>query len=359
MRPAVQRDQAADVRAALTDAREVCRVLGLDEAARPQARGLMIRCPWHEDRTPSCSVREAGDGTIAVKCHGCGASGDVLHLLAVARGLDITADFPEVLKQAAELAGMSPDSGRPPRVTAQRPQPRSHEPEYPPTDQVAAIWAASRPVDADAEVATWLRSRGLDPAVVEEMGLARALPVDVELPGWARFQGRPWNAIGYRAVIPMFDGTGALRSFRARRVLDHDGPKALPPAGYRVGGLVMADVLARTLLATGSWPEMWPARTPLRVVVAEGEPDHLTWASARSEADATAPAVLGIVAGAWTDSIAARVPDGSRIIVWTHHDQAGEKYALHILKSLRDRCTVLRGGAGQCELCPGYGWVRG
>ena len=358
MRTARLPDRAAEVRALLTNVREVCRALDLDEAARPQHAGLLIRCLWHADRTPSCSVRLGPDGTVAVKCHGCGASGDVLHLVAAALGLDISSDFPEVMRRASELAGLSVDAAAPRRPV---PAPRSTTPDrdYPPADEVRAVWEACIPVDGDDEVSAWLASRELDPGTVESLGLARALPTGVSLPKWAGFQGRPWSASGYRCLIPMFDETGTLRSLRARRVVDHDGPKALPPAGHRMGGLVMADGLARVLLASGVWPEMWPAHTPLRVVIAEGEPDFFTWATASSEADPTAPAVLGIVSGAWTDGIAARIPDGARIIVRTHHDEAGEKYSLTILKTLRNRCTVLRGGAGGCGLCPQYGWSRG
>ena len=70
-----------------------------------QPRGAVIRCPWHDDRSPPRSVRLAGDDTIAVRCHACGASGDALHLVAVAHGLDMRADWTRVLEIAASLAG--------------------------------------------------------------------------------------------------------------------------------------------------------------------------------------------------------------------------------------------------------------
>lgn len=51
----------------------------------------IARCPAHEDRRPSLSVRELGDGTVLIKCFpGCGAA-DVV----TAVGLDLRDLFPQ------------------------------------------------------------------------------------------------------------------------------------------------------------------------------------------------------------------------------------------------------------------------
>ena len=51
----------------------------------------LARCPAHEDRSPSLSVRELEDGTVLVKCFaGCGAA-DV----TAAAGLELRDLFPE------------------------------------------------------------------------------------------------------------------------------------------------------------------------------------------------------------------------------------------------------------------------
>ncbi len=63
----MQHDPRADVdavRRALSDPRDVCRRLGLDRGARPQGGGLMILCPAHQERTPSCSITRGPDGTL-------------------------------------------------------------------------------------------------------------------------------------------------------------------------------------------------------------------------------------------------------------------------------------------------------
>ena len=105
MNPPRSRDSVNEVRRALSDPRRVCHALGLAKGSQRQASGLLIVCPWHADKGPSCSVIRRNDRTIGVKCQACGASGDVLHLVAVAHGLDVRRDFREVLKHAAELAG--------------------------------------------------------------------------------------------------------------------------------------------------------------------------------------------------------------------------------------------------------------
>jgi DNA primase len=103
-------DHARTVRLALTDVVRVCSALGLlsggPRSFQRQARGVTIRCPWHEERTPSCSVRVAGDGTIAAHCFGCDRGGDVLSLIAQVRGLELERDFREVLRIGAEFAGL-------------------------------------------------------------------------------------------------------------------------------------------------------------------------------------------------------------------------------------------------------------
>ena len=102
------RIDARDLRRRLADPGRVVTALGLGQGARRQSGdGLMIRCPApdHDDRTPSCSVRVGRDGTLAIRCHGCGWTGDVLGLIAVVDRLSVQHDFPRILARAADLAG--------------------------------------------------------------------------------------------------------------------------------------------------------------------------------------------------------------------------------------------------------------
>jgi hypothetical protein len=69
------------------------------------------------------------------------------------------------------------------------------------------------------------------------------------------------------------------------------------------------------------------------VVIAEGEMDAAAWACTQP----TDVAVLGIFSGSWTAAHATRIPDGARVLIATHCDRDGEKYARAIVETLEDR----------------------
>lgn len=348
----VSRAEVETIKRALADPREVCRRLGLDRKARPQGGGgLTILCPAHGERTPSCSVTRGSEGTLRVKCFGCDLAGDVFDLLAVIERLDRVRDFPELLRRAAELAHveLERDQSRPstPRAPTKAPsaitRPAPARP-YPPADEIGAFWSLCRAVTEDPEVGAWLTGRGLSPAAIARYDVARALPATASPPPWGSYRGdperrrrpEPWPVLGYRLIVPLYDPAGVIRSVRARAVLPTHGPKALPPTGYAAKGLVMADPLASMMLTLGSWPE----HAEKRVVVSEGEPDFLTWASRGTGVRTLA--VLGLAgSGQWTQDIADRIPEGSTVILRTDQDDAGDRYAEQITTTLWGRCTIL------------------
>jgi putative DNA primase/helicase len=52
----------------VTTAENIAKALG----GRKAGSGWMARCPAHEDREPSLSIAEAGNGKVLVRCHaGC------------------------------------------------------------------------------------------------------------------------------------------------------------------------------------------------------------------------------------------------------------------------------------------------
>jgi hypothetical protein len=331
------------IKRALSDPRDVCRRLGLDRGARPQGGGgLMILCPVHQERTPSCSVTRGPDGTLRVNCFGCSFVGDVLDLLAVVENLDADYDFPELGRRAADLARLPLDREAPASRAPARVIPMAPRRTYPPGSEVGALWSLCHPVLGDTEVCRWIEGRGLAPASIARHDLARALPVSRDLPRWASYCGdrsirsrpEPWSALGYRLIVPLYDAGGVIRSVRARAIteLAPTSPKALPPSGHASQGLVLADALAAQMLVRGAWPE----RTETRVVVAEGEPDFLTWGMRATVA------VLGIAgSGQWTEGIAQRIPSGTTVIIRTDQDDAGDIYAEVITRMLWGRCTIL------------------
>ena len=138
-------------------------------------------------------------------------------------------------------------------------------------------------------------------------------------------------------------GRGSPRRLRARAIDATTTPKSLAPSGYTVKGLVLADPLAQQLLG-GVCPSWWQ---PRQVIVAEGEPDWLLWALRQPETDEQGPAVLGVEAGAWSPQIAARIPTGASVVIRTHHDEPGRRYAQQIAASLLGRCRIFRSSTGE------------
>jgi DNA primase len=119
------RSEIEAVKATLSDPRDVCQRLGLERGGKRQAGGLLVSCPAHGDKTPSCSVTRGPDGTLRVRCFGCPLSGDVFDLVAATEHLDRERDFAEVLRRAAELAHVRLDERAPPPAPE---PPKGHAP---------------------------------------------------------------------------------------------------------------------------------------------------------------------------------------------------------------------------------------
>lgn len=318
-----QPDRVAELRQRLVDIGYLVERLGLQEQARREGGGWKVLCPFHGERSPSCSITLGPDGTVRVRCFSCEASGDVFHLIAAAKQMSCERDFPAVLDLAAELAGAAP-----PSAPARRPAHRSR----PPAGEVLSLWGAClSPGPEDPELA----GRGLDPAQLAERDLVRVLPAG-EMPRWAQFRRSSWLQTGHRYVLLMYGARGEVESIHARALAKGvPEPKALSPAGCLLGGLVFADVAGRDLLRTGRAP-------PGGVVICEGVPDFLTVAALWGDADEQAPAVLGVISGSWGKEIGTRIPDGTKVVIWTHSDAggAGQRYAAAIAGTLAGRCRV-------------------
>lgn len=54
------------------------------------------------------------------------------------------------------------------------------------------------------------------------------------------------------------------------------------------------------------------------------------------------PAVIGVVAGSWTDELAARIPNGARVLIMASFDREGDKCAAAIAATLVKKCQVRR-----------------
>jgi hypothetical protein len=197
---------------------------------------------------------------------------------------------------------------------------------------VLALWRLCRPVVEDDAVTAYLASRGIDAYALACLDMARTLPTDVQIPGWASIKGQPWTKTGHRLLVLLWSHDLHPYGIIARQVTAWDGPKSVSPAGYSRAGLAMLDYPAGVLLRRARWPIAWPGSEHPVIVIAEGEIDAMLWAT-RSDATQIC-GVIGIISGSWRTEWALAIPRGTRTIVATDDDEAGDKYAKHIMTGL-------------------------
>lgn len=252
---------------------------------------------------------------------------------AIVRGLRIGAQTPRDVPAPRAI-------GRVAIHTQHTVQPTHYEPERRLMDRQDAIafWNACTSVADDSEAGAILAERRLDPEQVATWDLARAHP-DQPSPRWAWCKGQTWAESGHRLIIPMYDEIGALRGFSGRCRRGTSGRKALLPTGFSSRGLLFACPLARQMLGSASKPEWWGDEAFVLTVL-EGGPNFLAVASRVSECNEGEPATIGITSGSWTSNHAARVPDGTVVVLVPDPGETGRRYMLRIGESLHPRCDV-------------------
>lgn len=104
----------------------------------------MARCPAHDDRNPSLSIRDTDDGKVLVRCHaGC----DQERVIAALRWRGLWGKNGD--RQFTRVRPRIPANDRPERDDTKR------------RDAALAIWQASTPAAGGTLVETYLVSRGL------------------------------------------------------------------------------------------------------------------------------------------------------------------------------------------------------
>lgn len=188
-----------------------------------------------------------------------------------------------------------------------------------PEGELVAALAACTPATAcdDADIAAFLRRRGLTGAVH-----AGVLPR-----GWSA----PWWPYGdhVRLVVPAYNGHGQLRGWQGRDLRPSPAVKTRWPRGYDSAGLVFADpVAARALLRHSE-----TVQPPRDLLIVEGLTDYL-WAAQSAGPDL---GVIGVASGSADALRLVRVPRSTSIIIGTHADAAGDRYAQAIADALSPR----------------------
>ena len=360
-------DHAAHLRRAVTDVASVVATLQLGEGAKRQPGGAVVRCPWHAEKTASCSITNGPDGTIRARCFGCDASGDLLSLAAAVYGLDMRGGFPETLRRVAEdfrlwsvvleLTKERPSGNglqMAPRATCNGFKSTPPPPPLPVVDPAiydaltsallercpigdepdARAYLEARGVFADAEargfgalpsskgaqleaLAPLAREFGADTLV--RAGLVKAAP------------GGVW-APAHRLLIPWRDRNGRILSVQRRLIgpSSKDGPpKYLFPRGLAMPGEPFgADTFE------GAFELLKHRRSPIEVAFVESAIDALAM-TALARRHGAPRIALGLPSASTWRSEWARFATGLRAIVATDADAAGEKVALRIIEDCK------------------------
>lgn len=280
----------------------------------------------HRGRWAPCQAggcQHTGDGRYALRvvadhwwCNVCGAEGDAADLvswnLLRRPGGEAGAEFRRVVlwlegREAQANQGLE---ALPP-------------PEYPPEDQVKALFTAAVPASQDSEVADYLRFRGIRPSLTP----AWAVPKGFSAPWWPRvWSGR------FRLLAPLYGPTGAIRTLHARDVLRDGDPegKTRWPRGCASGCSLFANRVGRRALM-GNWEGI------KYVVAVEGLTDYLTAAAAFKNEGATDAALIGVESGSAAALRLLRTQVGIPWHLATHDDIAGDRYATAAIDALAPR----------------------
>jgi DNA primase len=316
---------AAEFKQRLSDIPALIEALGLGEGAQPQKDGLVIRCPFHDDHNPSCSVF-AADGGLGFKCFACPAKGDALSLIAKVNALDIKADFGKVMKIATAIADTIATNGATKVATMVRLD--LHEP--------AQRLLERCPLDGNKAVVAYLEHRGLlAEAAADGWG---ALPGDaVALASLIADLGADAQTLGLCSssglakhsanvlIIPWHTADGRIDLIQRRTVGSDSSKRYVMPAGYGANAPYGAERVRKT-------------SSPLAIV--EGAFDVLGYRKlcALEDIDRDVIGVPGVAS--WKVEWDALVA-GRDVILSFDNDDAGHKGAEQIGPRLR------KAGAGE------------
>ncbi|MEY4510965.1 MAG: primase [Pseudomonadota bacterium] len=332
------------------------------ETVRRNGRGYRGRCPFHDGGNPQAFYVDPSEKWFY--CHTCKVSGTAIDYVMKTKGIDA---FHDAVVHLARLAGLgdgtdgaarSPHVGGSQPVARHAPSKRTEQPpNYPPIDEVRELWRIAYGVRAyplaahylsaskkrlDPELIARFDSRPTGDAVEPNYGLLRVLPVLAKEDrfDWMRW----WWWAGYRLIAPLVDAQGQVRSFQARNVLAEDErppgpngdprPKSISVGGFEKRGLLLACPRARHVLMTGALPVDWPMGEQPRFEVCEGELKY-TLRACKQYGNPRGAMVFGVVGGAWTKELVARLPDRSRVWIGTDENPGGTAHATTILRALQ------------------------
>lgn len=199
-----------------------------------RGRNFVCNCPFHSEKTPSCTVFT---DTQSFYCFGCGAGGDVITFIMKIENLD----FSEAVKLLAQRSGIEiPQYSSADSRYAQR-KTRIYE-----MNRLSANFFYSNLVKGDDKKGLqYFVERGLTPQTIKKYGLGYASDswdslcsylkskgyseeeiIDAWLGGRSKKSGKMYDMFRNRVMFPIVDMRGNIIGFGGR-VLDNSQPKYL------------------------------------------------------------------------------------------------------------------------------------
>ena len=185
---------------------DLVQLVGERVQLRKAGRAYSGLCPFHAEKTPSFSVDPE---RRTFHCFGCGEKGDVFDWLMKVDGVDKA----EALKVLAEKAGVPLTGGRPPAE-------REREKKLLAAHETAHFYfrQALRGTPKGKAAAEYVASRGIDPAMVEQFGVAYAPDLPDGLLAYLRKKGYADEEIVAAGLVVQTD-RGLLDRFRDRLIV--------------------------------------------------------------------------------------------------------------------------------------------
>ena len=219
---------------ALRNANPIETVMGGYVNLTRRGRNYVCSCPFHSERTPSCTIFT---DTQNFYCFGCGAGGDVITFIMKIENLT----FPEAVKLLAQRSGMEvPSFGNRSDGYAKR-KTRIYE-----MNRIAANFYFTNLIKGEDKTGLqYFANRKLTPQTIKKYGLGYASDswnqltdllrskgysddemVDAWLAGRSQKNGRLFDMFRKRVMFPIVDLRGNIIGFGGR-VLDDSQPKYL------------------------------------------------------------------------------------------------------------------------------------
>lgn len=198
-------------------------VMGQYVPLRRAGSNLVCCCPFHSEKTPSCTVYPDHH----FYCYGCGAGGDVISFIKRIENLD----YLSAVEYLANRAGLPMPQQNPyeKRVDKKR--------FYEMNAEAARFWHENLFSPKGKEGLDYLTGRGLTPAVIKHFGLGFASdsfsdltdhlqkkgyrPEEIKeafLGGISSKTGKPFDYFRRRAMFPIIDVAGNVVAFSGRFV---------------------------------------------------------------------------------------------------------------------------------------------